>query len=126
MADFSLEDLKALRERLGTGMVETKNALVEAGGDLEKATELLRLRGAKSNAKRLDRSTSEGLIAAQETPGATYIIELSCETDFVAKGEKYHLPAAAWQSSRGHPCEAAGQLRAGMRPRRASLARGFA
>ena len=89
MADFSLEDLKALRERLGTGMVETKNALVEAGGDLEKATELLRLRGAKSNAKRLDRSTSEGLIAAQETPGATYIIELSCETDFVAKGEKF-------------------------------------
>jgi elongation factor Ts len=89
MADFSLEDLKALRERLGTGMVETKNALVEAGGDLEKATELLRLRGAKSNAKRSDRSTSEGLIAAQETPGATYIIELSCETDFVAKGEKF-------------------------------------
>jgi elongation factor Ts len=42
MADFSLEDLKTLRERLGTGMVETKNALVEAGGDLDKATELLR------------------------------------------------------------------------------------
>ena len=78
MADFSLEDLKALREQLGTGMVETKNALVEAGGDKEKAVELLRIRGAKSNAKRADRSTSEGLIAAQETPGATYIIELSC------------------------------------------------
>ncbi|MEL0626444.1 translation elongation factor Ts [Salinibacterium amurskyense] len=89
MADFSLEDLKTLRERLGTGMVETKNALVEAGGDLEKATELLRLRGAKSNAKRSDRSTSEGLIAAQSAGSATTIIELACETDFVAKGDKF-------------------------------------
>jgi len=89
MADFSLEDLKTLRERLGTGMVETKNALVEAGGDLEKATELLRLRGAKSNAKRSDRSTSEGLIAAQSAGSATIIIELACETDFVAKGDKF-------------------------------------
>ncbi|HEY0258262.1 MAG TPA: translation elongation factor Ts [Lacisediminihabitans sp.] len=89
MADFSLEDLKTLRERLGTGMVETKNALVEAGGDLEKATELLRLRGAKSNAKRSDRSTSEGLIAAKENGSTTTLIELASETDFVAKSAKF-------------------------------------
>ncbi len=89
MADFSLADLKTLRERLGTGMVDSKNALIEAGGDLEKATELLRLKGAKSNAKRSDRSTSEGLIAAKEGAGSTTIIELACETDFVAKGEKF-------------------------------------
>ncbi|MCU1404411.1 MAG: elongation factor Ts [Glaciihabitans sp.] len=89
MADFKLEDLKALREQLGTGMVETKNALVEAGGDLEKATELLRLRGAKSNAKRSDRSTSEGLIAAKENGATTTLIELACETDFVAKSAKF-------------------------------------
>jgi len=89
MADFSLDDLKTLRERLGTGMVETKNALVEAAGDLEKATELLRLRGAKSNAKRSDRSTSEGLIAAKENGGETTIIELASETDFVAKNDKF-------------------------------------
>jgi elongation factor Ts len=89
MADFSLEDLKTLRERLGTGMVETKNALVEAGGDLEKATELLRLRGAKSNAKRSDRSTSEGLIAAKQNGAVTTLIELACETDFVAKSDKF-------------------------------------
>ena len=89
MADFSLADLKTLRERLGTGMVDSKNALVEAGGDLEKATELLRLKGAKSNAKRLDRSTSEGLVAAKEGAGTTTLIELACETDFVAKGEKF-------------------------------------
>ncbi len=89
MANVSLEDIKTLRERLGTGMVDTKNALVEAEGDLEKATEILRLKGAKGNAKRADRSTSEGLIAAHEAAGATTMIELACETDFVAKGEKF-------------------------------------
>ncbi|HEX4399874.1 MAG TPA: translation elongation factor Ts [Galbitalea sp.] len=89
MADFSLEDLKALREQLGTGMVETKNALVEAGGDKEKAVELLRIRGAKSNAKRADRSTSEGLIATVHSATAVTMIELACETDFVAKNEKF-------------------------------------
>ncbi|GAA1737875.1 translation elongation factor Ts [Microcella frigidaquae] len=89
MANVSLEDIKILRERLGTGMVDTKNALVEAEGDMEKATEILRLKGAKGNAKRADRSTSEGLIAAHEGAGATTMIELACETDFVAKGEKF-------------------------------------
>jgi elongation factor Ts len=89
MAHVTLEAVKALRERLGTGMVETKNALVEAGGDLDKATELLRLKGAKGNAKRADRSTSEGLVAAKENGSTTTLIELSCETDFVAKGEKF-------------------------------------
>jgi len=89
MADFSLADLKTLRERLGTGMVDSKNALVEAGGDLEKATELLRLKGAKSNAKRSDRSTSEGLVAAKENASTTTLIELACETDFVAKSAKF-------------------------------------
>ena len=89
MADVSLADIKALRERLGTGMVDSKNALVEAGGDLEKATELLRLKGAKSNAKRSDRSTSEGLVAVVESATATTMIELACETDFVAKSEKF-------------------------------------
>jgi elongation factor Ts len=89
MADVSLADIKALRERLGTGMVDTKNALVEAGGDLEKAVEILRLKGAKGNAKRADRSTSEGLIAAVESATATTMIELACETDFVAKSDKF-------------------------------------
>lgn len=89
MANFSLEDVKNLRERLGTGMVDTKNALVEADGDVEKAVEILRLKGAKGNAKRADRSTSEGLIAAHESAGAATLIELACETDFVAKGDKF-------------------------------------
>jgi elongation factor Ts len=86
---ISLEDVKALRERLGTGMVDTKNALVEADGDIEKAVEILRLKGAKGNAKRADRSTSEGLIAVVESATAVTMIELACETDFVAKNEKF-------------------------------------
>lgn len=90
MASISLADVKALRERLGTGMVDTKNALVEADGDMEKAVEILRLKGAKGNAKRADRSTSEGLVAAQDNGnGSATLIELACETDFVAKGDKF-------------------------------------
>jgi len=76
-------------------MVETKNALVEAGGDKEKAVELLRIRGAKSNAKRADRSTSEGLIATVHSATAVTMIELASETDFVAKNEKFVALAEA-------------------------------
>ena len=89
MANFSVADVKALREQLGTGMVDTKNALVEADGDIEKAIEILRLKGAKGNAKRADRSTSEGLVAARATDGKAWLIELACETDFVAKNDKF-------------------------------------
>ncbi|GAT73034.1 translation elongation factor Ts [Microbacterium sp. HM58-2] len=89
MANFTIADLKALREQLGTGMVDTKKALEEADGDVEKATEILRLKGAKGNAKRADRSTSEGLIVAREQDGAVTLVELACETDFVAKNERF-------------------------------------
>ena len=89
MATVTLEAVKALRERLGTGMVDTKNALVEADGDMEKAVEILRMKGAKGNAKRADRSTSEGLVAAKQVGNTATMIELACETDFVAKGDKF-------------------------------------
>lgn len=89
MANFTIADLKALREQLGTGMVDTKKALEEADGNVEKATEILRLKGAKGNAKRADRSTSEGLIVAREQDVAVTLIELACETDFVAKNERF-------------------------------------
>jgi elongation factor Ts len=89
MANFTIADIKALREQLGTGMVDTKKALEEADGDVEKATEILRLKGAKGNAKRADRSTSEGLIAAREQDGKVTLIELACETDFVAKNDRF-------------------------------------
>ena len=89
MANFTIADIKALREQLGTGMVDTKKALEEADGDLEKAVEILRLKGAKGNAKRADRSTSEGLVAAVENGGKVTIIELNTETDFVAKNDRF-------------------------------------
>lgn len=89
MANFTIADIKALREQLGTGMVDTKKALEEAEGDREKAVEILRLKGAKGNAKRADRSTSEGLVVSRELDGAVTLIELACETDFVAKNERF-------------------------------------
>ncbi|MCM3696808.1 translation elongation factor Ts [Microbacterium oleivorans] len=89
MANFTIADIKALREQLGTGMVDTKKALEEADGDLEKAVEILRLKGAKGNAKRADRSTSEGLVAAKEQDGKVTLIELNTETDFVAKNDRF-------------------------------------
>lgn len=109
MGKVSLEDIKKLREQLGTGMVDTKNALEEADGDIDKAIEILRLKGAKGNAKRADRSTSEGLVAAHEGAGVAYLIELACETDFVAKNEKFvaladtvlHAVVAAGSDSAG-------------------------
>lgn len=89
MANFTIADIKALREQLGTGMVDTKKALEEADGDVEKAVEILRLKGAKGNAKRADRSTSEGLIVAREQDGKVTLVELACETDFVAKNDRF-------------------------------------
>lgn len=85
----NIADLKALREQLGTGMSDTKAALEEADGDLEKATEILRLKGAKGNAKRADRTTAEGLVAVKEGEGSITLIQLACETDFVAKNDKF-------------------------------------
>ena len=89
MANFTIADIKALREQLGTGMVDTKKALEEADGDVEKAVEILRLKGAKGNAKRADRSTSEGLVVAREQDGKVTLVELACETDFVAKNDRF-------------------------------------
>lgn len=89
MANVNLEDLKDLRAKLGMGMGATKAALEEANGDVEKATEILRLKGAKMNSKRVDRVTSEGLVAASNDGGSASMILLGCETDFVAKNSLF-------------------------------------
>ncbi len=89
MAAVSMAAVKELRERLGAGMVDCKNALTEAEGDIEKAIEILRLKGLKGVAKRGDREASEGLVAVKQSEGAATMIELVCETDFVAKNEKF-------------------------------------
>lgn len=89
MAAVSMADVKQLRERLGAGMVDCKNALVEAEGDIERAIDILRLKGLKGVAKRGDRAASEGLVAINRDGDTVTAIELVCETDFVAKNEKF-------------------------------------
>jgi elongation factor Ts len=90
MANYTAADIKALRERTGAGMMDVKKALDEANGDAEKAIEIIRVKGLKGATKRESRATAEGLVAATVVDGKTgYMIELNCETDFVAKGEKF-------------------------------------
>ncbi|MDL4771632.1 translation elongation factor Ts [Actinomadura xylanilytica] len=90
MANFTAADVKRLRELTGSGMMAVKNALTEADGDFEKATELLRLQGAKDVGKRAERTAANGLVAEHfenATDGA--LLELNCETDFVAKNAQF-------------------------------------
>jgi elongation factor Ts len=90
MATISAADIKRLREATGAGMTDCKNALVEADGEFEKAVEILRIKGQKGVAKREGRAASNGLVAVKQTaPGKATLLELNCETDFVAKGEKF-------------------------------------
>jgi elongation factor Ts len=89
MASFTAADVKTLRDRLGAGMLDSKNALVEADGDIDKAIEILRVKGLKGVAKREGRTTTAGLVAAKEGAGAATLIELASETDFVAKNERF-------------------------------------
>jgi len=89
MANYTAADVKALRERSGAGMMDCKNALDEANGDGDKAMEVLRVKGLKGVNKREGRTTSNGLVVARVNGGTGYLIELACETDFVAKAEKF-------------------------------------
>ena len=89
MANYTAADVKRLRELTGAGMLDSKNALVEADGDFDKAVELLRIKGAKDVGKRAERATAEGLVAAKD--GA--LIELNSETDFVAKNAEFQSAA---------------------------------
>ncbi len=89
MANYTAADVKALRERSGAGMMDCKKALEETDGDLEKAMEALRLKGLKGVTKREGRATSEGLVVSRVNGGKGLLIELACETDFVAKGDKF-------------------------------------
>jgi len=103
---FTAQDVKSLRERTGAGMMECKNALTEAGGDQEKAIDLLRTRGAAKAAKRADREATEGSVGAYIHMGGKIgvLIEVGCETDFVARNDQFqalvrdiamHIAAAA-------------------------------
>ena len=90
------EKIRQLREKTGAGMMDCKNALTEAGGDFDKAVENLRKKGLYDAAKKSTRTTKEGLVAAYVTPDGKNggIVELNCETDFVAKTDEFSKAAA--------------------------------
>jgi elongation factor Ts len=94
MAAFTAADVKTLRDRLGAGMLDSKNALVEADGDIEKAIEILRVKGLKGVEKRSGRATTAGLVTAVAENGVATLIELASETDFVAKNDRFTSLAA--------------------------------
>lgn len=93
MANYTAADIKALRERTGAGMLDVKKALDEADGDMEKATEIIRVKGLKGISKREGRAASDGLVAVDVRDAADgqigVMIELNSETDFVAKNETF-------------------------------------
>src|ERR1700743_1870821 len=95
MANFSAADVKRLRDMSGAGMMDCKNALTEADGNIDEAIELLRKKGVKDAGKRADRTAANGLVIAElDGTSAGVLVELNCETDFVAKNEGFQELAA--------------------------------
>jgi elongation factor Ts len=105
-ATISAKDVKELRDRTGAGMMDCKSALVEASGDVDKAIEILRVKGQAQAAKRGARTASEGVIQSyvHATGKIGVLVEINCETDFVARNDDFqefsrdvalHIAAAA-------------------------------
>src|SRR5512141_993502 len=91
MATISASAVKDLREKTGVGMMEAKKALEEAGGDFEKAVDILRKKGLSAAAKKAARVASEGMIASSVQAGGKtgVLVEVNSETDFVSKNEEF-------------------------------------
>ena len=95
MANYSAADVKRLRDLTGAGMMDCKNALVEADGDFDAAVEALRVKGVKDVGKRAGRTAANGLVtSALNGTSAGVLVELNCETDFVAKTDMFQQVAA--------------------------------
>jgi elongation factor Ts len=96
--NIDAKQVAALREKTGAGMLDCRKALVEASGDLEGAVDILRKKGAASAAKKAGRAANEGVIAQAILPGARtgVLVEVNCETDFVAKNESFLALTAGW------------------------------
>ena len=86
---FTAKDVQTLREKTGVGMMDCKKALVEADGDMDKAVDILREKGLASAAKKASRVAAEGIVAACSDATAGALVEINCETDFVAKGAPF-------------------------------------
>ena len=89
LANYTAEDVKKLREATAAGMLDCKKALDEADGDYSKALDLIRVKGLKGVTKREGRLTSNGAVVAKVEGNLGVMLELNCETDFVAKGERF-------------------------------------
>jgi len=89
MSNISAKDVAALRQKTGLGILDCRNALVEAGGDVDAAVRLLREKGMATAAKKEGRIAAEGLVDILTEGGSTAIVEVNCETDFVAKNESF-------------------------------------
>jgi elongation factor Ts len=89
MADFTAKDVQALRQATGAGMLDSKKALEETGGDMEAAKKLLRERGLAQSEKRADRSNAQGAVAVRVDGNVAAMVELKSETDFVAKSDQF-------------------------------------
>ncbi len=95
MANITSADVKRLREATSAGMMDCKNALTECGGDFDAAVEYLRVKGVKDAGKRATRTAANGLVtAALDGTSAGVLVELNCETDFVAKTDLFQTVAA--------------------------------
>jgi len=90
---YTAEDVKKLREETAAGMLDCKKALDEADGDYQKAVEIIRVKGQKGVTKREGRTTSNGLVIAKAEGNLGVMLELNCETDFVAKGDRFQVLA---------------------------------
>lgn len=90
---YTADDVKRLREVTAAGMLDCKKALDETGGDFDKAIEVIRVKGLKGVTKREGRATSNGLISAKSSGDVAVMLELNCETDFVAKGDRFQAVA---------------------------------
>lgn len=89
MADFTVKDIQALRQDTGAGMMDAKRALTEADGDMDAARKWLREHGLAKAAGRTDRDSSEGVVAVAVSGSTAALVELKCETDFVAKSDAF-------------------------------------
>ena len=89
MASYTAEDVKRLREATAAGMLDCKKALDEADGDYQKAVDIIRVKGLKGVTKREGRTTSNGVVLAKAEGNVGVMLEINCETDFVAKGERF-------------------------------------
>ena len=116
MAEFTAKDVMKLREQTGAGMMDCKRALTDADGDMERAADLLRERGIAKAAKRASKIAAEGVVYALVEGKTGVLVEVNCESDFVAKGDKFRelVDTVAKQIAKVKPADVAALLASDM------------